>query len=311
MTMTKPAESSTDTRAFPSDFALMVQSFVERLQNQICTTLEEVDGQSHFIEDMWKHKGGGGGRTRVLEEGAVFEKAGVNTSAVHGMMPEKMAKQLNTRPMAFFATGISLVIHPRSPMIPTVHANYRYFEQEDGDSWFGGGSDLTPYYLYEEDVVHFHSVLKRACDRHTNESYPRFKKWCDEYFFIRHRGETRGVGGIFYDYLRGDSERHFEFMQAAGSAFIESYVPIVKRRMNEPWADRERRWQSVRRGRYVEFNLVYDRGTTFGLETGGRTESVLMSLPPHAEWPYDFRPEPESRESRLMDVLIHPRDWAR
>ena len=283
--------------------------YFESLQEDICASLEQLDGKAGFSADPWNRPGGGGGITRVLQDGDLFEKAGVNFSAVFGTLPENAARKMNMSPMGFFATGVSLVIHPRSPMVPTVHANYRYFELENGDSWFGGGSDLTPYYPYDEDTIHFHSTLKVACDRHDPSFYHRFKQWCDEYFSIKHRGEGRGVGGIFFDYLRGDFEKHFAFVRSAGDAFLHSYFPIVNRRMNETWGDREREWQLIRRGRYVEFNLVYDRGTMFGLETDGRVESILMSLPPLAEWKYDFPIVDGSREARLVEMLKQPRRW--
>jgi coproporphyrinogen III oxidase len=267
-----------------------------------------VDEQKRFTSDQWERPGGGGGLARVIEDGGVFEKAGVNTSTVFGMMPETMARKLNVQPAEFFATGISLVIHPRSPMIPTVHANLRYFERADGDAWFGGGSDLTPYYPFDEDIVHFHAALKKACDEHGSELYPKFKKWCDEYFYLPHRGEGRGVGGIFFDYLRGDVEQHFAFVSSVGSMFLEAYVPVVKRRMHEPWGETERTWQLIRRGRYAEFNLLYDRGTMFGLETQGRTESILMSLPPVVQWRYDVSPS-GPREAMLVELLKHPKGW--
>jgi coproporphyrinogen III oxidase len=287
------------------------RKFFEDLQRRVCTALEAVDGVKRFSEDRWERAEGGGGLTRVMEDGAVFEKAGVNTSTISGMMPELIARKMNVTPGTFFVTGISMVIHPRSPMVPTVHANYRYFEKADGDAWFGGGSDLTPCYPFDEDTVQFHATLKRICDAHDPSYYPAFKQWCDEYFFIKHRGETRGVGGIFFDYLRGDTEKVFSFVQSVGGAFIDSYLPIVRKRMHESWGEHERNWQLVRRGRYVEFNLIYDRGTTFGLETGGRTESIMMSLPPLVQWRYDMQPETDSREARLLDILKHPHEWVR
>ena len=294
-----------------ADFSLRVRQYLERLQSTICTALEELDGTGMFGRDRWERSGGGGGLTRILEDGSVFEKAGVSVSTVFGRMPEPVARRMDTEVSDFFATGISLVVHPRSPMVPTVHLNYRYFEKAGGDSWFGGGSDLTPCYVFPEDAVHFHSTLKRACDGVDMTYYPRFKKWCDEYFFIRHRREVRGIGGIFFDYVKGDPERHFALVKAGGDAFLESYLPIVKRRTDEPWGDRERSWQLLRRGRYVEFNLVYDRGTTFGLETEGRVESILMSLPPRADWRYNVHPQPGTREAALIEVLRHPKEWAR
>jgi len=285
-----------------------IEAYFTKLQDRITNAIEEVDGNV-FREDTWTREGGGGGRTRVLEEGRVFEKAGVNFSSVHGNLPEQFAAKIpRGSGTEFFATGISLVFHPRSPMVPAVHANFRYLEKGDAD-WFGGGTDLTPCYPYEEDAVHFHRTIKLACDRHDRDFYVRFKKWCDEYFTLKHRGEMRGVGGIFFDYLEGDRESNFAFVQDAGNTFLDAYLPIVKRRMNEPYGERERQYQLYRRGRYVEFNLLYDRGTIFGLETRGRTESILMSLPPLVRWVYDFRPEPGSREDKALE-FYRPREWA-
>ena len=300
------------------------KDFFARLQDEICDAIERLDGRAAFREDLWQREGGGGGRTRVMEGGEVFEKAGVNFSDVHGDFDESLAAKMplgeGTR---FFASGVSLVLHPLNPMVPTVHANFRYLERGP-TGWFGGGTDLTPHYPYIEDVIHFHRTLKEACDRSDAAFYPRFKKWCDEYFFIKHRGETRGVGGIFFDYLTGEKDSSgaggirddearpqefiFEFVRRAGRAFLPAYLPIAERRRNEPFTERERRFQLYRRGRYVEFNLVYDRGTQFGLETGGRTESILMSLPPLARWEYDYRPEAGTREAEAWD-FFRPRDW--
>jgi len=291
-------------------FTLQVEQFFESLQTNICRTLEAVDGTAHFQEDAWRHPDGGGGKTRVLNNGKVFEKAGVNFSAVKTQLSEKLAARLKVQPQPAFATGISLVLHPESPMIPTVHMNLRYFELANGDAWFGGGADLTPYYLFEEDARHFHHVQKNVCDAFDPSCYPRFKASCDEYFFLKHRNETRGIGGIFFDYEREQREQFFEFVQNAGNAFLEAYRPIVDRRKNEPFGKREREWQLIRRGRYVEFNLLYDRGTLFGLETGGRTESILISLPPEVKWAYNHEPEPGSREASLLEVLRKPRAWA-
>jgi coproporphyrinogen III oxidase len=288
-----------------------VEQFLRKLQDEISTTLEVLDGAETFRQETWDRPGGGGGRTRVMIEGDIFEKAGVNFSAVHGEAPDSMRS--NAEPLRFFATGVSLVLHPRSPKVPTVHANWRYFENSNGESWFGGGTDLTPYYLDEEDAFHFHETLKIACDKHSPDYYPRFKKWCDEYFFIKHRGEARGIGGIFFDNLGAttevEREELFAFVQDAAHAFLPSYIPIVERHRREAYTESERRWQLLRRGRYVEFNLVYDRGTRFGLETGGRIESILMSLPTLARWEYDVHPAPGSREAELEAVLKTPRDW--
>jgi len=286
-----------------------VRRFFLSLQSDICSSLEKIDGKARFGSDSWDRPGGGGGITRVVQDGNLFEKGGVNFSSVYGTLPERAATKMSVQPREFFATGVSLVIHPCSPMVPTVHANYRYFEMENGDSWFGGGSDLTPFYPYDDDIVHFHSTLKKACDLNDAGFYPKFKQWCDEYFFLKHRGEARGIGGIFFDYLRGDFEKHFGLVRSAGSAFLDSYLPIVRRRMTESWGEREREWQLVRRGRYVEFNLLCDRGTMFGLETDGRVESILMSLPPCVEWKYDFRVEDGSREAHLIELLKQPRQW--
>jgi coproporphyrinogen III oxidase len=286
-----------------------IQSYFQQLQNTICKKLEEVDCKEKFIEDEWKHNENGGGKTRVLQNGKVFEKAGVNFSAIISSLSESLAKKLNVVPQKIFATGVSLVIHPYSPMIPTTHLNVRFLQLENGESWFGGGMDLTPYYLYEDDAKHFHSVLKNVCDKHDASYYPRFKKWCDEYFFIKHRNEARGIGGIFFDYLKDDFEKTFAFVQDVGNSFIEAYIPIVQKRKTESFSEQEKEWQLIRRGRYVEFNLVYDRGTLFGLETQGRTESILMSLPPEVRWKYDFTPKENSREEKLLDVLQTPREW--
>jgi coproporphyrinogen III oxidase len=288
------------------------------LQASICAAIEALDGRARFSTDRWERPGGGGGVTRVLEDGDVFEKAGVNWSDVSGELPEDFAAQLPGGGRTFRATGVSLVLHPRSPMVPTTHANFRFLEKGDA-AWFGGGADLTPYYLWREDAEHFHRSLAAACDAHAPVGdYPRFKRWCDDYFFLKHRGETRGVGGIFYDYIGrapgmakatdADLEVAFAMASACGGAFVPAYVPIVERRMNEPYGDVERRWQLVRRGRYVEFNLVYDRGTTFGLKTGGRIESILMSLPPLVRCDHDVQP-PGPRERELVEVLGAPVDW--
>jgi coproporphyrinogen III oxidase len=277
------------------------------LQDRITSAISELDG-APFREDSWSREGGGGGRTRVLEGGNVFEKAGVNFSSVFGNLPEEFANKIPLGAgTAFFATGVSLVFHPASPMAPAVHANFRYLEKGDA-AWFGGGTDLTPCYPFLEDAVHFHSTLKAACDRHDKEHYPKFKKWCDEYFFLKHRNETRGVGGVFFDYLQGDREKHFEFVADLGRTFLDAYVPIVTRRVNQSYDATQRQYQLYRRGRYVEFNLLYDRGTIFGLETRGRTESILMSLPPLVRWVYDFKAHPGSPEEKALE-FFKPREW--
>jgi coproporphyrinogen III oxidase len=284
--------------------------YFRALQDRISAALEQLDGRARFHEDAWQREGGGGGRTRVLAEGAVFEKAGVNFSDVHGQMSEEFARQVPGEGRDFTACGISLVLHPRSPMVPTVHANFRFLTKGERQ-WFGGGADLTPYYPYREDVVHFHKVWRRVCTRHAPPvDYAHMKKWCDEYFFLPHRGEARGVGGIFFDYLGGDGEALFDFVRDCGDNFLEAYLPVARRRKDEPYSDEQRAFQEYRRGRYVEFNLLYDRGTLFGLKTGGRVESILMSLPPRVRWEYDYHPAPESREAELYEIYLKPHDWA-
>jgi coproporphyrinogen III oxidase len=282
-------------------------AWLRGLQDRICHALETLDGKARFREDEWTREGGGGGRTRVMEGGALFEKGGVNFSDVHGELPAEIADKTPGEGRAFRATGVSLVLHPATPMVPTVHANFRCLVKS-GAWWFGGGGDLTPYYPFREDVEHFHRTWKTACDRHDASYYPRFKKQCDEYFYLPHRGETRGVGGIFFDYLTGDFDRLFAFVKDAGDAFIPAYVPIAERRRELPYGEKERDFQLFRRGRYVEFNLIFDRGTIFGLKTGGRIESILMSLPPLTRWGYDVKPEPGSREAELYGYL-KATDW--
>ncbi|HAC15247.1 MAG TPA: oxygen-dependent coproporphyrinogen oxidase [Bacteroidetes bacterium] len=360
--------------------------FIHSLQDQICLELENQDGESRFLEDSWKREGGGGGRTRVISNGRVFEKGGVNTSVVHGVLPELIRERFNVEQGWFLAAGISLVLHPKSPLIPTVHANYRYFElydKEGGekrDSWFGGGADLTPYYLDDDDARHFHIQHKHACDAIHPSLYPIFKKDCDNYFHNSHRGESRGIGGIFYDYMRPDDgiaekksasstkegnqstkmgeisssnqetnegpshkshksegknplsnskdspefgnsakmmdvkpqlsgEQLLQLAKNNGQAFIDAYIPIVQKNKQAIWIDEQRYWQEIRRGRYVEFNLIHDRGTLFGLRTDGRVESILMSLPPRVRWDYDFQIADGSPESALISVLKQPKSW--
>jgi len=293
--------------------------FIRTLQDDICTTLEEIDGQARFVEDQWERPGGGGGRSRVLERGAVFEKGGVSTSVVHGLLPAALKEKMKAEGEHFFACGLSLVLHPQNPFVPTVHANYRYFELYDAQGqmltgWFGGGSDLTPYYLYDEDARHFHRNQKVSADQHGEELYPRYKKQCDQYFWNHHRGEARGIGGTFYDYRKADELRSLKdwlaFNKTMGQSFLPGYLPIVEQRKDQPWQEEHRYWQELRRGRYVEFNLVHDRGTLFGLQTRGRTESILMSLPPRVRWDYNVSPAPGSEEARLIAVLQQPQDWA-
>jgi coproporphyrinogen III oxidase len=355
--------------------------FIHDLQDRICAALEASDAQARFVEDKWVREGGGGGRTRVIAEGAVFEKGGVNTSVVHGELPELIRQRFGVQQGWFMAAGISLVIHPRSPFVPTVHANYRYFELYDSadalkslaesgneqsatdfagspdvrDSWFGGGADLTPYYLDRDDARHFHAVHRQACDTIDARLYPKFKTDCDAYFHNAHRGESRGIGGIFYDYLRpaegaaggghgaspegaaggghgasqgapsqtydqspGTSHGAAPVLTGAqlldlarhnGQAFIDAYIPVVEKNKHRSWSDSERYWQELRRGRYVEFNLIHDRGTLFGLKTNGRVESILMSLPPRVRWDYDAGPKPGSPEESLLEVLRNPVAW--
>jgi coproporphyrinogen III oxidase len=305
-------------------------AYFQDLQDRIVAGLERADG-GRFREDSWQRPGGGGGRSRVLAEGALFEKAGVNFSDVHGQLRPDMAASLPGEGLEFRATGVSLVLHPRNPHVPTVHANFRRLERTagQGTGWWGGGADLTPYYLRPEDAVHFHRTLKGACDAHDASFYPRFKTWCDRYFYIPHRQEPRGVGGIFFDYLgvgaevragepappktsalEADPERLFDFVRTAGDSFLDAYLPIVERRRNHPASEDERHWQLLRRGRYVEFNLVYDRGTIFGLKTDGRVESILMSLPTLVRWEYGHQPIPGSPEAATLEAIKEQRNWA-
>ncbi|MBD2448487.1 oxygen-dependent coproporphyrinogen oxidase [Nostoc sp. FACHB-152] len=334
---TPTVEASSSKFLPPEDAKARVSQFMKQLQDEITQALTELDGVGKFQEDAWERPEGGGGRSRVLREGRIFEQAGVNFSEVWGShLPPSILKQ---RPEAeghqFYATGTSLVLHPRNPYVPTVHLNYRYFEAGPV-WWFGGGADLTPYYPFAEDAAHFHKTLKQACDQHHAEYYPIFKLWCDEYFYLKHRNETRGVGGLFFDYQDGQGtlyrgpdpkgpaanysdqvgvvaqrtwEDLFAFINSGGRAFLPAYVPIVQRRHETEYSDRERNFQLYRRGRYVEFNLVYDRGTIFGLQTNGRTESILMSLPPLVRWEYGYQPEPNSPEAQLYETFLKPQDW--
>ena len=280
------------------------------LQDRICAGLEEADGEAKFREDTWVRAEGGGGRSRVMENGDVFEKAGVNFSEVHGEMSPEFAKQIPGEGQRFSATGVSLVLHPRNPHVPTVHANFRYLTK-GSHWWFGGGGDLTPYYPVLEDVISYHKAWKHVCDRHAPlVDYAAMKKDCDEYFHLPHRQEARGVGGIFFDYKSGDMPAWMSFVQEAGDTFLPSYVPIVKRRKDTPYTEEQRQFQEYRRGRYVEFNLIYDRGTIFGLKTNGRVESILMSLPPTVRYWYDFKPQAGSPEAALTEYWLKPKDWA-
>lgn len=318
------AESVTDKAILEKNKKNMrarMELMILRMQGEVCRALQEIEGDNNFTVERWQRSEGGGGISCVLQDGAVFEKAGVNVSVVYGMLPSGAAQQMRARgkklkegKLPFFAAGISSVIHPKNPNVPTVHFNYRYFEVEESDGntqwWFGGGTDLTPSYLDTQDVEHFHRTLKAACDKHHPEYYKRFKAWCDDYFFIKHRGESRGVGGIFFDDLEGDQNTTFKFVRGCAESVLPSYIPIVKKHRDDGYSYADRQWQLLRRGRYVEFNLVYDRGTKFGLLTpGARIESILMSLPLYAKWEYSHKPEPNSREEKLLDVLKNPKNW--
>jgi coproporphyrinogen III oxidase len=293
--------------------------YIYGLQDRICAAIEASDGKASFIEDKWERAEGGGGRTRVIANGAVFEKGGVNTSVVFGEVTDIMKKQLRIEGAQWFACGLSLVLHPLNPFVPTVHCNYRMFElyNETGeviDRWFGGGTDLTPYYLFDEDARHFHQTYKQVCDQFDPSFYPVFKKVCDNYFVNTHRNnERRGIGGIFYDHQRPDRNHDIDFWmnfsQACGDAFIPAYIPIVEKRKHTPFTEEHRHWQEIRRGRYTEFNLVHDRGTLFGLKTNGRIESILMSLPPTVRFEYNYQPKPGSEEDRLLQACLKPREW--
>ncbi|ODR85179.1 oxygen-dependent coproporphyrinogen oxidase [Shewanella xiamenensis] len=296
--------------------ATVVKAFLLDLQNRICAGLEQLDGQASFAADSWTRAEGGGGTSRVLTQGAVFEQAGVNFSHVTGaaMPASATAHRPELAGRSFEAMGVSLVIHPKNPYIPTTHANVRFFiAHKDGADpvwWFGGGFDLTPYYPFEEDVREWHQSAKNLCQPFGDDVYPKYKTWCDEYFFLPHRNETRGVGGLFFDDLnQAGFDKSFDFMQAVGNGFLTAYAPIVERRKETPYGEREREFQLYRRGRYVEFNLVYDRGTLFGLQTGGRTESILMSMPPLVRWQYAYTPEAGTPEADLYDNYLKPRDW--
>ncbi|KAG8450297.1 hypothetical protein GDO86_002810 [Hymenochirus boettgeri] len=306
------------------DMKSRMELLIMETQAEVCRALAEVDGGASFIVDRWQREEGGGGISCVLQDGKVFEKAGVNVSVVHGFLSEESIRQMKSRgkslktkdgKLPFSAMGVSSVIHPKNPHVPTIHFNYRYFEIEEADGnkqwWFGGGTDLTPTYLNQEDIVHFHQTLKEACDQHSPTFYPKFKKWCDDYFFIKHRGESRGVGGIFFDDLDSPSkEELFKFVQSCAKAVVPCYVPIVEKHKNDSFTPEEKLWQQLRRGRYVEFNLVYDRGTKFGLATpGSRIESILMSLPLTARWEYMYTPPANSKEGEILKVLREPKDW--
>ena len=309
--------SKTDTKEFRGEWI----EFIYTLQDKICAALEKVDGKAKFKQDEWQRAEGkgGGGLTRIIQNGNVFEKGGVNTSVVYGHVTDKMRKFMNIEGETWFAAGISSVLHPLNPFVPTVHFNYRMFElynieDEVSDRWFGGGTDLTPYYLFEQDAKHFHQTYKNVCDAFDVSFYPKFKEECDNYFVNTHRNkERRGIGGIFYDHQKPDEKHDSNFLmnfgKACGEAFIGAYLPIVEKRKDTPYNDEQKRWQEIRRGRYVEFNLLHDRGTTFGLKTNGRTESILMSLPPTVRFEYDYKPAPASEEDKLWQACLQPKDW--
>ena len=289
--------------------------YLHELQDTITSKLEMIDGSSVFKEDIWKRNEGGGGRTRIIENGAIFEKGGVNISGVHGKLPTSMESYFNVKNVDFFACGLSLVLHPKNPMAPTVHANWRYFEMYNKkgnviDQWFGGGQDLTPYYLFEEDAVHFHQTLKTILDPYDKKLYAEFKKNCDEYFYLKHRKEPRGIGGIFYDDFNNlGFDKSFNLNKSVGDVFLNAYLPILQRRKDMHFTEKERDFQLYRRGRYVEFNLIFDRGTLFGLQSNGRTESILMSMPPMVQWKYDWKPDPGSKEEKLYTYFLTNKDW--
>lgn len=293
-----------------------IQNWFTTLQLDICHQLEETDGKGKFMSDPWERAGGGGGVTRVLTHGNVIEKGGVNFSAVWGKTPVSVLKSMELPTELqpdFFASGVSIVIHPFNPMVPIIHMNVRYFEMSNGMWWFGGGIDLTPHYVDQADAKYFHQQLKSVCDKHDPSYYAEFKKWADDYFYLKHRNETRGVGGIFFDYLKADGAitkgSRFEFVKSVGNVFVPVYSYFMQKNHNLPFAQREKQWQNLRRGRYTEFNLVWDRGTKFGLDTEGRTESILMSLPPQATWEYKHHPEPASPEAKTLSLLVKGIDW--
>lgn len=284
------------------------------IQDEICRALEQCDGKAHFEEELWEREGGGGGRTRIIQNGSIFERGGVNFSAVYGHLPPSMKKALNVDYDEFFATGVSIVIHPNHPWVPIIHMNIRYFEMPGTETkWFGGGIDLTPHYIIEDDARFFHGYLKTTCDQFSDDFYTRFKLWADDYFFIKHRNETRGIGGIFYDRLTATDElswaQVFEFSKAVGRSFVPIYTELANRNRNKDFTEAHQQWQYQRRSRYTEFNLVYDAGTKFGLETNGRIESILMSLPPTAKWVYNYQPQPGSEEEKTLSLLKKDINW--
>lgn len=290
-----------------------IAEIYKNMQVYICKELELADGTGHFIEDKWERPAGGGGRTRIFKNGSIIEKGGVAFSAVHGPTPDKILKKLKLDKADFFATGVSIVLHPKSPMVPIIHMNIRYFEMDNGEHWFGGGIDLTPHYVDADDAKYFHQEVKNVCDQYDANYYPKFKNWADDYFFIKHRNETRGIGGIFYDRLKAADNQEFEdifqFSLSLGRLFPEVYGYFMKKNSQLPFGENEKSWQSLRRGRYVEFNLVWDAGTKFGLDTNGRTESILMSMPPMAEWEYMHEPKIGSKEEFTQNNLNKGIDW--
>ncbi|MDR6733657.1 oxygen-dependent coproporphyrinogen oxidase [Sphingobacterium sp. 2149] len=286
----------------------------KEIQDEICQALEELDGSARFEEELWEREGGGGGRTRIIQNGRILEKGGVNFSAVYGKLPETLKTSFGVDEDDFFATGVSIVIHPNNPLVPIIHMNIRYFELNDQIRWFGGGIDLTPHYVDETDARYFHQQLKAVCDKHDNTFYGKFKKWADDYFYIRHRQETRGVGGVFYDKLNTENtglsmDEIFAFSCDLGRTFAPTYTTLVEKNQHKTFTEQQKNWQLIRRGRYVEFNLVWDSGTKFGLETNGRIESILMSLPAQANWAYDYRPEAGSEEAKTLSLLRKGINW--
>ena len=306
-------ELSTDLKRHKTQ----ISNWFQGLQSRICKALEEADGKAHFQSDVWDREGGGGGTSKVMENGNIIEKGGVNFSAVFGESPAQMLKLMKLEPADFFATGVSIVLHPKNPLVPIIHMNVRYFEMSNGIYWFGGGIDLTPHYIFDEDAKFFHQSLKTVCDKHHKNYYPEFKKKADDYFYIPHRKETRGIGGIFFDHLKEVEEaegkitkqHRWDFVREIANAFVPIYIQIANKNKTLPFTKKQTDWQRIRRGRYVEFNLVYDRGTKFGLETDGRTESILMSLPPEANWHYAHQPEKGSEEERTLSLLKKEIDW--
>jgi coproporphyrinogen III oxidase len=286
----------------------------QQLQDEICIGLEEADGSGKFLEEVWERKDGGGGRTRIMQNGSIIEKGGVNFSAIQGSLPEALKKAFGVEQDDFFATGLSIVIHPNHPWVPIIHMNIRYFKMSDEIRWFGGGIDLTPHYVIPEEARFFHQSLKDVCDQFNSEFYSKFKTWADNYFYIKHRQETRGIGGIFYDRLKPETagigwEEIFEFSKSVGKSFLPIYTSLIKNNRDKVYSEEEKQWQYQRRSRYAEFNLVYDAGTKFGLETNGRIESILMSMPPQANWVYDFKAQPNSEEEKTLEVLKKGINW--